>query len=233
MSLERGSGKVDCLMKPYERRIWLTALLMVVCYCGTLWTRSGYSFEVVPLSRELKTVPLEINGWHGQDIPSDERVAAMLNAQDGINRVYRNPEGVNVALNISAWLLPETVSNVAPHVPKLCYVNAGWKVLAERESILSTPKGDFTMTNLFLEKQGDQICVAYWYQMGAQRFTSPQESRAIHRSLWGKRKWPATLKVLIQTSAGSIDAGLPLIERFALLVEEQLSAIDESIRPRE
>lgn len=210
-------------MKPLERRIWLTAVLMSVCYVCILWVRTGYTFEVVPLKQSLADMPLELDGWRGQDVPIDDSVLKMLNAQETLNRVYRSPDGNTVVCHISAWLRPDSISEAAPHIPKLCYTNTGWSILAERQVPVKTPDGDITLTALLLERQEDRIVVAYWYQMGAVNFTTVDEARAIHRGLWGKSKWPATVKVLLQTSGRTIESALPAIERFVTLIRPQVA----------
>lgn len=215
-------------MRWFERRMCVTAVVMCLCYLATHWVRAGYSFAVVPLARDLESMPLELEEWRGVDVPLDDRVREILNAQATLNRVYRNRDGMAVVAHISAWLSPETVSEVAPHVPKLCYTNTGWKIMEEREVHVRTPQGDLPLMALLLEKQGERIVVAYWYQMGNSRFTSADQARSIHRSLWGHREWPATVKVLLQTAGDSFEAGLPLIEQFGLLVQRELSVVPKS-----
>ncbi|MDB5342795.1 MAG: hypothetical protein JWP89_1172 [Schlesneria sp.] len=210
-------------MRALDRRICLTAAVMAVCYFGTLWVQDGYTFEVTPLSRDLQAIPLDLEGWRGEDIPIDESVARMLNAQQSMNRVYRDRDGTSVTTNVSAWLRPETVSEVAPHVPKLCYTNSGWTILSEREVVITTSQGSLPFITMLCEKQGERIVVAYWYQMGTSYFNSVSEARRVHRGLWGQRQWPATVKILLQTSAASLDAGLPRIERFALLLQHEMT----------
>lgn len=214
-------------MRWFAWRMWLTAGVMCLCYLATHWVRAGYTFEVAPLGRDLESMPLELDEWRGVDVPLDEHVREILNAQATSNRVYRNRDGVAVVAHISAWLSPETVSEVAPHVPKVCYTNTGWKIIEEREVHVNSPQGDLPLIALLLEKQGERIVVAYWYQMGNSRFNSVDEARRIHRSLWGQRQWPATVKVLLQTSSDSFESGMPLIERFGLLVQRELSAVPE------
>lgn len=210
-------------MQALDRRICLTAAVVAVCYCGTLWVQAGYTFEVTPLNRDLEAIPLDLESWRGEDVPIDDSVARMLNAQQSMNRVYRDRDGTSVIANVSAWLRPETVSEVAPHVPKLCYTNSGWTILGEREVVITTPQGSLPFVAMLCEKQGERIVVAYWYQMGTSHFNSVSEARRIHRGLWGQRQWPATVKILLQTSATNLDAGLPRIERFALLLQKEMA----------
>lgn len=212
-------------MRALDRRICLTAMVMVVCYMGTLWVRNGYTFEVTPLNRDLQAIPVDMGGWQGEDVAIDENVARMLNAQQAMNRIYRDRDGTTVVASVSAWLRPETVSEVAPHVPKLCYTNSGWSIIAEREVTIETPEGPLPFIAMLCEKQGERIVVAYWYQMGTSYFNSVSAARRIHRGLWGQRHWPPTVKILLQTSAPTFDAGLPRIERFALLLQREMAGV--------
>src|SRR5690349_18419646 len=121
-------------MKRFETRVWITAAVMAACCLATMWVRAGYQFEVIPLHRNLASLPLEFDEWHGSNVPvADERVFDILNAQESLNRLYRNREGQDIALFVSAWLRPETISEAAPHLPQVCYRNAGWTILEERE----------------------------------------------------------------------------------------------------
>lgn len=210
-------------MSQFDRRIWVTAIVAVICFGGTWCVRQGYTFDVVPPPRDVKTMPLTLDGWVGEDIPMDEQVKKVLNAQETVNRIYRGQTGEAVTVSVSVWLSPDSVSEVAPHVPKLCYTNAGWTTLAERNEVLELPNGKFTFATLLFEKAEDKIVVAYWYELGEHRFTTAAEARRIHRQLWGRKKWPASVKVLLQTNAANLDAGMPVIRRFAAIVEEQIN----------
>lgn len=213
-------------MNHFVRRVWITACVMCICYAGVCYVRAGYRFEVAPLSHGLESLPQSLDGWQGKDIPLDEHVKEILNAQKTLSRVYRDEGGASVALNVSAWLRPETVTEAAPHIPKICYTNAGWAVLEERLHKVASPRGELPITVLLLKRHEEVIVVGYWYQLGNDYFNTAGEARHLHQKLWGKRTWPATIKVLMQTSAANIDRGLPRIEKFALLIQPHLS--DES-----
>ena len=191
---------------------------MVFGWLGTAWVRSGYTFEVQPLGRNLETLPMEIDTYKGTDVPLDEAVLKVLNADATVNRSYLRPDGASMVLHVSAWVRPESVASVAPHTPKVCYTNSGWKILEERIVQSSTPAGNLPLCVLLLERDGERCVVSYWYQMGRSTFSTAKEARQIHRDLWGQKRWPATIKFLLQTPAQEIDAGLPRIEEFAATV---------------
>ncbi|WP_397570701.1 exosortase C-terminal domain/associated protein EpsI [Schlesneria sp. T3-172] len=203
------------MMNQFSSRIWLAALLMVGGFVGTWWVRSGYTFEVQPLSRGLETFPIELDGYVGTDLPVDEDVAIILNADSSINRNYKNPNGNSVILHASAWVRPETVASVAPHSPKICYTNAGWRIVTERTVQCTAPSGSWPMCVLLLDRDGERCVVGYWYQIGHATFNTASEARSVHRDLWGKKKWPATIKFMLQTPGHDLDVVLPTLEEFA------------------
>jgi EpsI family protein len=199
-------------------RIWLAAILMACGWMSTVWIRSGYTFEVQPLTRGLESLPLELNGYVGKDAPLDERVNEILDADSTVNREYRRPDGMVVSLHASGWVRPEKIASVAPHNPKICYTNSGWKIIEERTVPFDTPAGKLPVCILFLERETERCVVGFWYQMGKSTFNTAKEARQLHRQLWGKKQWPATMKFMLQTPAQTLDSGLPRIEEFAAIV---------------
>lgn len=212
-------------MNQLSSRIWLAALLMVSGWVVTTWVRSGYTFEVQPLSRGLETFPLEIDGYTGKDIPVDEEISRVLDADSSINRAYNGAKGSSVILHASAWLRPETIASVAPHSPKVCYTNAGWKILKEQTVQFSAPSGKWPVCLLLLDREGERCVVGYWYQIGHSAFNTAAEARSVHRELWGNKSWPATIKFMLQTPGQDIDSVLPTMEEFSKIVYEWSSEL--------
>ena len=205
-------------MNRLTSRIWLAAVLMGCGFIGTSWIRSGYTFEVQPLRRGFDSLPLELNGYVGTEQPIDPEIATILNADTTVSRHYVRPDGSSILLHGSAWIRPDNVAEVAPHNPKICYVNAGWKILEERTVNLASSEEKLPICVLLLERDGERCVVGFWYQMGESVFTTTQKARLLHRQYWGKKKWPATMKFMLQTPSQGIDAAIPRIEEFALIV---------------
>ncbi len=209
-------------MNQLTHRIWLAALLMSCGWISTVWIRSGYTFEIQPLKQGLDSLPIELIGYTGTNTELDKEVSEILNADTSVNRYYVRPDGTSLTLFAAGWVRPESVSSdVCPHSPKVCYVNAGWKILEERIVNLTTPTGKLPVCFLFLERDAERCVVGFWYQMGESSFTSAQEARLLHRQFWGNKKWPATIKFLIQTTAqGGIDGAIPRIEEIAVVLHQ-------------
>lgn len=212
-------------MNQFSYRIWLAALLMVCGWVGTSFVRSGYTFEVQPLSQTLESFPLEIDGYTGKDIPVDEEISKILDADSSINRSYRSPNGASIVLHASAWVRPETVASVAPHSPKVCYTNAGWRIVTEQTVQVTSPSGSWPICLLLLDRDGERCVVGYWYQVGDVSFNTATEARRVHRELWGKKKWPATIKFMLQIPGQDTESVLPTMEEFSKIIYEWSSKL--------
>ena len=205
-------------MNRLTNRIWIAAVLMALGWVCTTYVRSGYTFEVEPFKRGFDSLPLELDGYTGANQPIDQDVSKILNADETVNRQYLRPDGTSVLFYGSAWFRPDKNSQVAPHNPKICYVNAGWKILEERVISVNAPGGKLPIDLILLERDTDRCVVGFWYQMGQSTFLSNKEGRQLHRQFWGNKKWPATFKFMIQTPSQGIDAAIPRLEEFALIV---------------
>ena len=95
--------------------------------------------EPVKLPLPLKTLPLAINGWVGQDMPVPEFVQQTAGNDDFVNRIYVNKltnqwAGVYVAYSCR----PRTMLG---HRPTACYVASGWVHDGSEQSQMVTSGG--------------------------------------------------------------------------------------------
>lgn len=213
-------------MNRLSRRLWIAALLMTCGWIGTNYIRSGFTFEIQKMTKEVDSLPKEILGYVGTDIAVDEEIEKVLSADSAVNRIYRRPEGGSFTLHVATWTKPEEISAIAPHHPTLCYANAGWKILEVRHTQMDKKQIDAKQIDakqiekhsiglLLCERNKEYCVVAFWYQMGKHSFSSQSDGRRIHQIYWGKRIWPATIKFMVQVTAKDIDTAIPQIEPIA------------------
>lgn len=205
-------------MNRFTLRIGLATALLSFSWLTTIWVRSGYTFEVQPLKKDLNDLPLQLEDYSGKDVPLDEGVRKILNADATLSRIYERPDGNWVSVHVSAWIRPESVSSVAPHNPKICYTNSGWKILEERRVVADTSVQRLPLDVLLLQRDGERCVVAFWYRMGTSLFDNATDARRVHCQLWGQPTWPPTIKVMLQIptdETGDIDESLVRIKRFA------------------
>ena len=205
-------------MNNLATRVWMTAILMTFGWLGTTWLRAANSIEVKPLRQGLDTLPTKLDGYEATEVPLDDHILEVLKADALVNRHYVRADRASIMCHVSAWLRPDSVNGSAPHVPKLCYTNAGWDIVDEKTIEIDTPSGKLKMNLLAVKRNGDRSVVAYWYQLGDTTFTTSAEAKQIHRKYWGKKNWPPLVKVLLDSPAPDINTALPRIEKFATSV---------------
>ena len=188
---------------------------ILICQVAVEWIGAGYTFDIVAPKRDLADLPLAFGVRSGTEIPLDPATTNVLGAAGFVNREYTASRQPPVSVHLAYWASPEYFVDVAPHHPKVCYVGAGWEVLDVRYSEIDTDAGRLKMEWMLFQRNDQQLVTAHWYQLGEFRFTSRSDARGVHRQLWGTAQWPPTLKVLLQTPAGSIDAAMPVIEAIA------------------
>lgn len=202
-------------MNHLSARVWFTASLMILGWMATTWVRSGYTSEVRPLGKDLDLLPVQIDGFQGESIPMDDEVAKILNADAVLNRFYTRANGDSISLHVSAWIQPESLSYVAPHLPRVCYTNSGWKILEERTVSITTATGKLPYLAMLVERNSERHVVIFWYQMGRNVYTSEAEAKNIHREFWGKKSWPPTVKVMLDTPAQDMESAIARLNAFA------------------
>lgn len=135
-------------------------LTLIVLLSGGLAHRSMTGWiqealgEVLQPTRPLSTLPLRLGGWTGQDLPVDERIAAIANEDQSVNRTYQHEvTGRTLGLYIGYMGRPRTRMG---HRPDVCYPGHGYEEASCDE--VSVPKpGGTAVPALLYEFQGPQL----------------------------------------------------------------------------
>jgi len=134
----------------------LVAALLAVGALGW-WLQLRPSLE--PDASSLLTLPSEIAGFRGSDIPLGSTVEAELRADGNVQRAYVHPATGDVV-----WLYLGyygTARGGRPeHTPRGCYTGAGWAI-AEARVIRG---GAGPVNEYLVEKGGERRLVHFWYR---------------------------------------------------------------------
>jgi len=146
-------------------RLWVLALVLAAG-AGVVFAVSDYVEGIVgvaaePLKAELSTVPLVLGEYEGKDVEMSEEVAAILDAQDSIKRVYRNDAGDYFTMYVGYFA---HLAEARLHSPKVCYPGAGWSQRWERDFISRGAGGEAVPVSvLVFDKSGRYQGVVSWY----------------------------------------------------------------------
>jgi len=114
----------------------------------------------------LAKMPLELSGFRGRVLPSDESVFAYLGADEMIDRLYVDPEEKHtVKLSVvfaRGWR--------ALHSPRSCYKNQGWAVVEDTPDEMAPAEGKtdpIHATRLVMSKpDGSRFVAVYTFATG-------------------------------------------------------------------
>lgn len=121
--------------------------------------------ELSPERQLLKGIPAKLGDWsqHGDEIPFDEGIQAIVRTTDYTMRQYSLPDGRMGDIYVGYYATQRTGATY--HSPQNCLPGAGW-VLGEPQYVEIT-RGDGTKftANLYIIENGiyKQIMI-YWYQ---------------------------------------------------------------------
>ena len=196
-------------------RLWIVVALVVAAYGVSFLVKAGTTPPEVQLPgwtfSELPTeLPTEVSSpqgtiWRGEDAEMDPKVTVAIGADSGVDRMYRDEKGNTVSMHTAIFKNP---AEGVLHSPVNCYRGAGWEKLTEETSaeIQVNDKRSVPVNITTWERGGERVVVLYWYQIGEHVVFSRFDLGEVRWAMRGRPAWPATVKVLLQTSAeGDLD----------------------------
>lgn len=139
--------------------------------------------EVVELPRPLRSLPLRLGRWVGEEVEVSDGVQRIARNDDFVNRAYTAAAGERANLFVGYTAQPRTMLR---HRPTICYPNAGWSLTHTRTDTVAVAGREVeVLVHRFL-KPGlvEQRCVVVNYYVLAGELTV-NEGR-----FWGPR-WRA------------------------------------------
>ena len=169
-----------------SRRLLIVAAWMVAAG-GFL--RIVSAADLVPEASGLRSLPLQIDEWRGQDLGRFDRdTEAVLQADDYLLRRYAR-DGVPVDLFVAYYATQRSGHTI--HSPLNCLPGTGWEWVDRRlERISVGPGRDIDINGNVARKNGEQSLVYYWYQSHGRATASEyrnklllvQDALTLHRS---------------------------------------------------
>jgi EpsI family protein len=176
----------------------------------------------------LSQFPLQLGPWVGEDVPIDSNIYKHSTAAAMLNRLYRDPLGDPVTVNIGIW--KEVDTTIVPHTPEVCYPSAGWTMIDKSDiSIPLTEQHLVPARLLRYERQGRQVLVLFWCHLGDRVAVDSNGVRAALIALRspGQSSIPTAVRVTLATPTSRVgrdDVELRL-RNFAQLIMEQSSGL--------
>ena len=167
------------------------------------------------LSEPLERLPMELNGWVGEDVRLPDEVVLIAGADTYLRRDYSSRSG-RASLYVAYY---GNVHDAVPHGPTICYPSAGWAT--RKSELLALPSktpglGELQVQKLLYERDFAQVAVLYWYAANREQQAGTQWLRydAARRKLLGLGG-AYVVQVMVSTPVAiSEERAFALIERF-------------------
>ncbi len=138
-------------------RLTLAALCVVLVALGALAWVLSLRPALQPQAETLQQLPRSIGGWEGSNVPLENNVESVLQADFNLQRAYQHPTGATIWLYIGYY---GTARGGRPeHTPRSCYTSAGWGIARSRTIPVA---GQLRVRELLVEQPGQRRLVHYW-----------------------------------------------------------------------
>jgi EpsI family protein len=139
-------------------------LLIAVLLVGTgVFLQARHKTEILPKSEPVKTFPVHVGLWAGQDQRIDDETLSVLGPGDFLSRIYSQAGQPNIGFFLGYFPSQQTGDTI--HSPKNCLPGSGWTPTESSRIMLPVPSGASIPVNRYIIQKGaDRQLVIYWYQ---------------------------------------------------------------------
>jgi EpsI family protein len=109
----------------------------------------------------LEALPYEISGWPGLELPMEDEVTQMLNADFNLQRAYQDPAGGYVWLYVGYYGTDR--GGKAEHTPWICYPSQGW-VIRQSDTVVVDEGLGLVVNEILVERADETRLVHFWYR---------------------------------------------------------------------
>ena len=118
-----------------------------------------------PFVPHVGSLPSQIGGWTGIDIPIDKPTLDILGPGEYLLRDYENASQPNSTINLYIPFFPTQKAGDTIHSPDHCLPGAGWIPISREVIQLRLPDGSSIPVNRYVvSKTGERQLVLYWFE---------------------------------------------------------------------
>ncbi len=209
-------------MKGASLRFASAAVMLLVT--GAFLQARGHR-EVYPPRQHLASLPSQLGGWTGRDVPISQDVLNILGPGDFLLRIYQNESAPQPYVDLFIAYFPSQRTGDTIHSPKHCLPGAGWLPVESKRIELALPgRTPFPANRYIIAKAGDRQLVLYWYLA---------HDRALASEYWAKFYLVADSMRMNRSDGSLIRLTTPILRgETADSAEVRLRSFAEQIVPR-
>ena len=193
--------------------------------CFYMYVVIGVTKGVAPPKKTAKELPFQMGPWKGEIHKLQSHIIRATEANQVEDRLYTTSTGKQIACHMAVysrfWL-------DVPHSPLVCYPSSGWTREKIEDVDLKTKNGtDLHVKLATFQRDGRQVFVVFWYQMGDVQFSDMTGLEAARKHCRNYTKWPSIIKVLLQVDATNAEQSRKQILDFAKQIFDWTSTMQE------
>jgi EpsI family protein len=132
--------------------------------------------ELIPKREPVRSFPVQLGSWRGQDQRISDDVLAILGPGDFASRIYTQAGQPFVGFFLAYFPSQQTGDTI--HSPKNCLPGSGWMPVESARIVIAGNNGRFVQANRYIIQKGiDRQLVVYWYQAHGRAVASEYWSR--------------------------------------------------------
>jgi EpsI family protein len=132
--------------------------------------------ELIPKREPVRSFPIQLGSWKGQDQRISDDVLAILGPGDFVSRIYTQAGQPFAGFFLAYFPSQQTGDTI--HSPKNCLPGSGWMPVESARIVIAGNNGRFVQANRYIIQKGiDRQLVVYWYQAHGRAVASEYWSR--------------------------------------------------------
>jgi hypothetical protein len=152
---------------------------------------------------DFRQLPMHLGSWRGEEnTNAAKNLSAIVQALYVVDRIYRDPNGAAVSINISVFI----DWDIQRHDPILCYRAAGWEPLGEEveririAEVKAIPVSISRWRNVI-----PQVQVLYWYQIEDKVLFHNEDVKKLPPDILDNKNPARLAKVMLSITEGDIE----------------------------
>jgi len=184
-------------------------LLVSACVLATVTGLSLFLIwprERVQQSKYAQRIPLELEGWQGQESGFDRRTLDVLGTDDVVARRYAREGDPDIDFAV----IYAKFTRRATHPPEICMKGSGWLVVSQRDEEISLEgpgRKVLPVRSLELNRERQAYLLYYFYKTG-KSYTSSYWKQQV-RVAWSRFRDPNASDALIRVVTPVGEGGYP------------------------
>lgn len=206
-------------------RNYLIVAIVVLVGGGALGNYFRFVGRSPDRPADFAAIPLQVADYAGREDYFDQVTYEVLNATSATLKHYRAPDGSMAELFVGYFESQRFGAGI--HSPRHCLPGGGWQIVRHEGVVLEGPgMPERTVNLLFIEFEGRQSLMLYWYQTRSGVVQGEYELKLdlLKNALAMRPTDAAMVRVTVPVTGGDYEGAMARAVRFARVIDPYVQA---------